>query len=199
MKSLRACVAALAIATLGVLASPAAPAQAYPSPGIECYTIIDSNGNPQIHCIAVGALQEIDWCKGCPWAISFKDDIVFPETFDIDVIQGVENLSLAAAAADPRVAARFHDAAIADFASAARGLGKQTASPGPVGVYDTAHRKFVADNQSWLAAAGQDLADGLALLQKSFGSRDSAALVKAATAEFDEAFKEISGKQVIGG
>ena len=41
--------------------------------------------------------------------------------------------------------------------------------------------------------------DGLTLLERSFGSSDAAALVKQATAEFDEAFKEIDQKVAIGG
>lgn len=196
MKSLRACIAALAIATLGVLASPAAPAQA--SPFLECYTVVDDNGVIQIECFPTGALQEIDWCKGCPWLVDFRDDLVLPETFEVDVLAGIKGLALAANATDPREADRLHAGAIDKFTSAARALGSEQVSPGVVGYYDVNRRAVVESQQEWLAAADQDIADGIALLQRSFGSRDGAALAAAAGAEFDEAFKEISGKKAIG-
>ena len=72
-------------------------------------------------------------------------------------------------------------------------------SAGFVGYLDLATGKDVATQTAWLAAADQDLADGMNLLQRSFGSSDSAALVRQATAQFDEAFKEIDQKVAIEG
>src|SRR5688572_6837853 len=98
MKSIRACLAALAIATMGVLASPAAPAQA--GPWVDCLTIVNDEGITIVHCIPVGALQEIDWCKGCPWGLTFKrDDLIIPESVEIDILDGIKGLALAADAA----------------------------------------------------------------------------------------------------
>ncbi|MGW1062117.1 hypothetical protein [Micromonospora rubida] len=54
----------------------------------------------------------------------------------------------------------------------------------------------VESPQGWLAAADQDIADGIGLMQRSFASRDGAALAAAAVAKFDEAFRE--GTAAIG-
>jgi hypothetical protein len=197
MKKVRLALAALLVAGLALVAAPAAPASASPV-GIECYTIYDQFGFKHRHCIVIGAWEEIDWCKGCPWIIDVREQIVLPE-FDDQVLTAVDLLSQAAYAGDPRTAAALHDQAIAQFTSAARSLRGTPVTAGFVGYLDLATGKDVATQTAWLAAASQDLADGMTLLERSFGSSDPAALVRLATAQFDEAFQEIDQKVAIDG
>lgn len=196
MKKVRLALAALVVAGLALVAAPAAPASA--SPQLECYTIVDKWGQEHTRCIVVGAWEEIRYCKGCPWIIDIREQIVLPE-FDDQILGAVDLLSQAAYAGDPRTAAALHDQAIAQFTNAARTLKGTPVTAGFVGYLDLATGKDVATQTAWLAAANQDLADGVALLERSFGSSDPAALVRQATAQFDEAFQEIDQKTAIGG
>ena len=196
MKKLRLALAALVAAGTALVAAPAAPASA--SPTLECYTIVDDAGQVHIHCFAVGALEEIRYCKTCPWIVDIREQIVLPE-FDDQILAAVDLLSQAAYAGDPRTAAALHDKAIAQFTSAAWTLKGTPVTAGFVGYLDLQTGKDVATRTAWLAAASQDLADGVTLLERSFGSSDSAALVRQATAQFDEAFQEIDQKVAIGG
>ena len=196
MRKLRLALAALVMAGIALVAAPAVPASA--SPQLECYTVIDNWGYKHWHCIVVGAWEEYDWCKGCPWIIDIREQIVLPE-FDDQILDAVDLLSQAASAGDPRTAAALHDEAIAQFTSAAKSLRGTPVTAGFVGVFDVAAGKDVATRTAWLAAASQDLADGITLLERSFGSSDSAALVRLATAQFDEAFQELDQKQAVGG
>jgi hypothetical protein len=196
MKKVRLALAALLVAGMALVAAPAAPASA--SPHLECYTIYDKWGLKHFHCVVVGAWEEIDWCKGCPWIIDIREQIVLPE-FDEQILNAVDLLSQAAYAGDPRTAAALHDQAIAQFTSAAQSLKGTPVTAGFVGYLDVNTGKDVATRTDWLAAASQDLADGMTLLERSFGSSDPAALVRQATAQFDEAFQEIDQKVAIGG
>ncbi|WP_027346905.1 hypothetical protein [Hamadaea tsunoensis] len=196
MKKLRLALAALVVAGAALAVAPASPAAA--SPSIECYTIVDDYGQVHYHCYVVGALEEICFCKTCPWIVDIREQIVLPE-FDEQILTAVDLLSQAAYAADPRTGAALHDRAVAQFTAAAQSLKGTPVTAGFVGYHDITTGKDVATRTAWLAAASQDLADGVTLLEKSFGSGDSAALVRAATAQFDEAFQEINQKAAIGG
>jgi hypothetical protein len=196
MKKLRLALAALAVAGMSLVAVPAAPASA--SPTLECYTIVDDWGQVHVICYAVGALEEIRFCKTCPWIVDIREQIVLPE-FDDQILGAVDLLSQAAYAGDPRSGAALHDRAIAEFTSAARSLKGTPVTAGFVGYHDVTTGRDVATQTEWLAAASEDLADGVTLLERSFGSRDAAALVRQATAQFDEAFQEIDQKTAIGG
>lgn len=196
MRKLRLALAMLMAAGMAFVVAPAAPAAA--SPTLECYTVVDENGQLQFHCFPVGALEEIRFCKHCPWIIDIREQIVLPE-FDEQILTAVDLLSQAAYAGDPRTSAALHDRAIAQFTTAARALRGTPVSAGFVGYFDVDARRDVATQTVWLAAAVQDIADGLTLLERSFGSSDAAALVTQATAKFDEAYKEIDQKVAIGG
>ncbi|MGC4773495.1 hypothetical protein ACLQ25_31590 [Micromonospora sp. DT44] len=100
--------------------------------------------------------------------------------------------------ADSRTAVTLRRQSMALFQTAARSLGSSTARVGVVGYYDPDTRTKVASYRAWQAAADQDLADGLSLLQRAADDPSPNPWIALAAAEFDEAYAELASKRTIG-
>lgn len=197
MKRSQGILAGLAlVATL--LVAPA-PAQA----GLpqEKYAIMNASGNGLLGWFWVDELQGIIGCAKCVWMIDLgKSAQLTPDNeklFQSALATGLGKLS-DARVADARTAAVLRRQATDSFQTAARALGTARARVGTVGHYNTETHVKTPSAQAWLAAAEQDLADGLTLLQVAAAEPDPVPWVTAAMAQFDEAFKEIAGKQAVG-
>jgi hypothetical protein len=193
-------VATLLVALLGGLAI-AAPAQAGP-PQREGYLAITAYGDKFPGWFWIDEMEGIIGCPQClHWFDFYKSQELRVEqeaVFTGGVIAGLDLLGQARAATNPRLQEALRAEALGQFSAAARELGSTTLRAGPVGYYDPDRDATVATGSSWLAAANQDVVDGITLLQRSFEGPTPDPWIVAAVAQFDEAFEEIATKQAIG-
>jgi hypothetical protein len=192
-------VAAVAALLGGVLAPGAAQAD---PPGSEGYAFVDKTGFGSFDYVDINGVPVLI-CPKCYWWLDITHGKVLPQDlearFKAAVLAGVQNLGRAHTARDPRQAQRYADAALANFSTAAGILGEDAPALGQVGYFDAERGVTVPRAEEWLAAAGQDLVDGLGLLQQVAGDPSPDPwIVGAATAQFEEAYQELSGKKAIG-
>ncbi|WP_155372815.1 hypothetical protein [Catellatospora vulcania] len=184
------------VATLFVAPSPAQAGLPQ-----EKYATMNASGLGLLGWFWVDQIQGIIGCAKCVWMIDLgKSAQLTPDNeklFQSALATGLSKLS-DARVADPRTAEVLRRQATDSFQTAARALGTARARVGTVGHFNTETRVKTPSPQPWLAAADQDLVDGLTLLQAAAGEPVPVPWVTAAMAQFDEAFKEISTKQVIG-
>jgi hypothetical protein len=192
-------VATVAAVTLGGLAV-AAPAQAEPK--AEEYVMVASGGDVLRQWFWIDQLEGIIGCIKCRHWFDVKAQVEQPGLEAVikgDLMAGLGHLSAATVAGDDRTRARLRAEALARFAHAARALGGSTLSPGPVGYYDPDKGVTVVTGTAWLAAADQDLVDGVTLLQRVAGDPSPDPWKQAAMEQFDQALAQISAKKVIAG
>jgi hypothetical protein len=191
--------AALVAAVLGGLAT-ASPAQA--APKLEGYMAVSPYGDKFPGWFWIDEMEGIIGCPKClHWFDFNKSEVLHPEQeagLNGGIVAGLGTLSQAHVATDPRTRARLRAEALAQFTAATRALGRAGLRPGPVGYYDPAKDATVETGAAWLAAADEDIADGIGLLQRALAEPDPTPWVEAAAAQFDEAFQEISTKKAIG-
>jgi hypothetical protein len=198
MKRSLSFIAALAAAlTLGV---GQAPAQA--DVRLEKYYAVSQYGDSLEGWFWI---DEIDGIIGCPRCGHLIDlgksrqlDPSLEKTFQHNLMAGLNLMSNAHATADPVAANKLRQEALNAFTVSARVLGTASVRPGVVGYYDPDKRLVVRTNDAWLAAADQDLADGIMLLKRALVEPVPVPWRERALAEFTEAFNEIAKKRAIG-
>jgi len=198
MRRIGAVLATLLVAVLGGVI--ATPAQAGP-PQREGYLAITAYGDKFPGWFWIDEMEGIIGCPKCLHWFDFhksQELRVEQEAAVIGgVIAGLDLLGQARAATSPRIRAALRADALGQFISAAHELGGASLRAGPVGYYDPDRDATVETGSLWLAAADQDLVDGITLLQHSFEGPTPDPWIAAAVAQFDEAFEEIATKQAI--
>lgn len=201
MKRIAIVLAALVATALGGLAA-ATPAQADP-PRLEGYVAITPYGDKLQVWYWIDQMEGIIGCPKCLHWFDFKksEELHVEQEIALNggITAGLGALSEAHVATDPRTRDRLRAEALAHFTAASRALGRASLSAGPVGYYDPAKDATVETGSEWLAAADQDVVDGIALLQEALARPGQVPWLEAAVAQFDEAFQEISTKKAIGG
>ncbi len=205
----------LAGAGLAGGAAPAAPASGPVGVNggstIICYPVIVNGVIVRIICRPVRVLVEFK--PPCPplcgptfgWR---HDPRVLPEStenlINEMIVAGLAGLGDAAAAADPYTRTRLRDQALGVFMSAARYSRYTRLSPQQVGLASTSDNSLDPRPEpwhSWVGAAGEDIAQGMAYLKLAILAPPSAGnpYQRLAAAEFDEAYTEFSQQRVIAG
>jgi hypothetical protein len=202
---------ALALAGVFGLISFVGPAQEASASvfGRFCWVAGYIHGIPIVKCVDIPIVVLWDdwWGPGCPicgLSIDFSlDPVVNPDvlgTINDRIGHGLATLGNAAIAQDPGLRAKLRSQALDDFTAAARFTGKATLGVKSVGVANPEKNTYEPQPIPWLAAGGLDVADGVALLQRSFTDSDNAAKLRdAAVAQFDEAYGELATTQEIKG
>jgi hypothetical protein len=118
-------------------------------------------------------------------------------TLKTEIMNGLGSLSDASVATDARTKAALRSTAMGHFTTATHMLtGGMVLGAGPIGYYDPGTKAMVATSTAWLAAADQDIVNGITDLQYSIAGPDPVPWLPAAVAAFDRAFTELSTKQV---
>jgi hypothetical protein len=150
-------------------------------------------------------------CPPCGQAFLWREDpLVLPETIQNSISQGIvaglSMLGQAAAATSQQSRDGFRAEAMRIFTNVARSSLGTRLSLQQVGLANPVNNTFDPTPQpwhSWLSAAGQNIADGMAMLQlylqSPVGLPAPAALLAMATAQFDDAYTGISEQVVITG
>jgi hypothetical protein len=168
-----------------------------------------SSGHLEVHCVDIEVVwpwdEYID-CWMCGLSLEWEHDPVIRVELEAvvgeQVVKGVGKLGQAEFTRDAALRSRLRAEAMDAFTAAARYSGESTMSVEAIGTADPAKNTFRADPQPepWSVAAGVDIADGVALLQRSFEDPANAARLRSlAAAQFDEAYDELSQQRVIGG
>lgn len=158
-------------------------------------------------CWPIPVLIDWDWkwkCPQCGLAINWREQLGDPDPLsriNETINEGLLDLGHAAFAQDPAEQIKLREAALESFTTAAHTLGRTSLNVGEVGVVNEEKNTFEARQIDFLSAAGQDVADGVTLLQKSFGSSgdDAAKLREAAAGQFDLAYKALATGTVVKG
>jgi hypothetical protein len=199
-------IVAFTVALLAAFALPA-PAQAAQF-GSLCYWKLDGDRIPKLYCVDIQVAlpwEKFTKCWMCGLAIRWKHDKELPMATEVQVGQHIaEGLQKLGAAAHAGDSARLRSTAIESFTAAARLSRTERLFALQTGVADPAKNTFNPQPDPpgipWLKAGAIDVADGVALLQRSFADPANAAhYQKAAMAEFDAAYKELSDQVVIPG
>ncbi len=176
-----------------------APAQAVPR--LEKYYVISQVGDKLQKWFWIDQIDGIIGCERCFWEIDLGTSVSLPaavdKAFHEQLTAGLAKMSDAHIQRDPAAAAKLQQEAMSAFSSAARSLGSASVRPGVVGYYDELKQTTVPAHRAWLAAADQDLSDGLTLLQRSFAEPDPHPWRAAALREFTKAYAEIAAKRAL--
>jgi len=179
---LAAATLALGVAAVAVVAAPpAAHAALYT---VECFPIYDQHGHV-IDVICVKVPLAVDRRICCDYWIDFEDGLVDPadqRRYLTDLVSGLDLLIRGQ-----------RDAAGLAFLSSARGLGASTVRFDDCGLVGGGGTQPIP----WLAAAGVNLADGLALMQRVAGDPSPDPWFRAAMVEFDKALAGLRQQEVI--
>jgi hypothetical protein len=151
-----------------------------------------------------------DPCRPCGPVFLWRDDPVLPESIENGISQGIVSglttLGQAAAATSQPSRDGFRAEAMRIFTNVARSSLGSRLSLQQVGLANPANNTFDPTPQqwhSWFGAAGQNVADGMALLKQYLQSPASVpapvALLAMATTQFDEAYTGLSQQVVIDG
>jgi hypothetical protein len=200
MKRLRLLTVAAATAVagmLGALVAPISPAQA--APYQEGYAFVDRSGVGQTGYVYIDG-TEIVICPQCYRWIGVVADLPPESVYQINkgLLTGLQGLGKAASTKDPVLSQRYRDEALQAFIAAASGASRGTLRPGQVGYYDAARGVTVPQDLNWLAAAAQDLVDGVTVLQESPTLPLPPPRAALAMAQFDEAYGELVAHRPIG-
>jgi hypothetical protein len=196
MRRIRLLVAVAATVVAGLLVS-AAPASAAPVPS--GYAFMNRSGIGQIGYVDIDGVPVVI-CPQCYQWIDIELDQPADTVmrFNEALLTGVQDLGRAGAQKDPRRRQSYRDAALQAFGAAASAAGRAPLKVGAVGYYDAARGVPVPQDLPWLAAAAQDLAGGVTVLEESPTLPLPPPRAETAMAFFDEAFAELATQQPIG-
>ncbi|TCO62722.1 hypothetical protein [Actinocrispum wychmicini] len=161
----------------------------------------------ELHCrveLVYLPYEERGGCLPCGLKVNYREDpAVDPDTLgriDQSVVAGLVGLGDAEFSQDPARRGKLRDAALTSFTDAAQAAGQSTLRLDSVGIANPERNTYEPRDIAPLAASGGDVADGIALLQRSFADPKNAAQLRAAAvAQFDEAYQELSRHVVIQG
>jgi len=203
----RAAFGLVGVLTMSVVAAfgPVQQASAAPYTSKLCW-LDTSSGQLKIYCVDIEVVWPWDKyfeCWMCGLAFDWQHDPVIREELEAVVgqqtVQGIAKLGQAQFTKDAAVRSRLRTEAMNAFTAAARYSGQSTMSMQATGAANPERNTFEPDPHPWSVAAGADIADGVALLQRSFADPTNAARLRSlATAQFDEAYAELSQQQAIG-
>ncbi len=205
-RSALALVGALTLAVVSGMGPTTREASAAPYTSLLCY-VFEEDGQLKVYCQDI----EVEWpwdkifdCWMCGLALDWTHDPVIRDELEGLVgkhtINGLTALGSAAFAGSPAERARFRSEAMEQFGVAARHAGESTMRFSASGLGDAENNRFDPSPDPWAQAAGIDVADGIALLQRAARDPGNAARLRAqAAAQFDEAYIELSQHRVIGG
>ncbi|MEG3636017.1 hypothetical protein [Micromonospora palythoicola] len=201
MSPVRRALLAMALAVITTLLVPATPASAGGRPVTICFKVGEFGGRPIFDChtillpefkpTPIGPVE----CLSCPPVFDLWDRVDPAKRFEyLDRLgRGLSFLGESAQAVDPVKAEQLRDLATESFWSAAKLLSGSEVKLGQVGWADLKNEKFHGDPdpQPMLVASGENLAAGLALMQKALGDPDPEPNIEAALAHFDQAYKDL--------
>ena len=201
MRRLTRLLAAAATLVVGLLVITPTAAQAKPVP--ERYAVVDRSGMGQYGYVDIDGVVLVI-CARCYLALGVvvvdqPDPVV--KQINAAIFVGLQDLGAAATSTLPAVQARYRAAALNSFASAASLAGRGGVRAGQVGIFDSGRGVVVPEALPWLAAATQDIVDGIGVLVESptLPLPPPRAVADAAMAQFDEAYQEMAAKAAIGG
>jgi hypothetical protein len=200
MQRLRLLTVAAATVVAGVLGTVVVPSSAaHAAPHLEGYAFVDRSGVAQAGYAYIDG-AEIVICPQCYLWIGVVADLPPESVNQIDkaLLAGVQGLGRAASTRDAVLRQRYRDEALQAFVSAAGAAGRITLRPGEVGYYDAARGVTVPQDLKWLAAAAQDLVDGVTVLEESPTLPLPPPRAALAMAQFVEAYAELTARQPIG-
>lgn len=202
-----------AFALIGMLAlsvvaaiGPATEASAAPYMSKLCW--LDwSNGQLKVYCVDIEVVWPWDKyteCWMCGLSFDWQHDPVIREDLEAavgqQVVNGIDKLGAAEFTRDVTLRAQLRAEAMSAFTAAARYGGGSAMSMQSTGVANMERNTYEPDPHPWTLAAGADIVDGVALLQRSFEDPVNAGRLRAlAAAQFDEAYTELSQQRVIEG
>ncbi|HEY0638207.1 MAG TPA: hypothetical protein VGD67_11225 [Pseudonocardiaceae bacterium] len=209
-RSATALVGALALAVVAVTGPSAPEASAASAASYKsklCWTVME-DGRLKVYCVDI----QVQWpwdkifeCWMCGVGLDWTHDPVLPESVEglvgQHVVNGLATLGDARYAPDPATRDRLRAAAMEQFSVATRYAGGTGMRFLAAGEANPEKNTFVRMSLPWMQAAGVDAADGITLLQRAAATadpREAARLRALATAEFDEAYAELSEQRVIG-
>jgi hypothetical protein len=196
---------ALALAVVSGMGPSAQEASAAPYQSKLCWTVME-DGRLKVYCVDI----QVKWpwekyfeCWMCGLGIDWLHDPVIREDFEglvgRHVTQGLATLGLAEFEADARKRDALRGQAMAQFDAATRYAGESRMRLGATYEADPERHTVDPSPDPWAEAAGIDVADGITLLQAAIADpRDAARLRALATAQFDEAYQELSLQKAIG-
>lgn len=208
-------IGALVIGLTPAVAVPATAAATDFGSGLFCYYFTQDGRIVRYLCRPLPILQ-VQWppwppdpCR-CGPVFLWRDDPVLPESIENGISQGIVSglttLGQAAAATSQPSRDGYRAEAMRIFTTVARSSLGSRLTLQQVGLANPANNTFDPTPQqwhSWFGAAGQNVADGMALLKQYLQSPPSApapaALLAMATAQFDEAYIGLSQQVVIDG
>nr|MDT0663368.1 hypothetical protein [Micromonospora sp. DSM 115978] len=192
---------AMALVVTATLLVPAAPANAGGRPVTICFQVGTVGGRPIFDChtillpefkpVPIGPIE----CLSCPPVYDLWDRVDPLKRFEYlnRLGQGLTLLGESAQAVDPAKAKHLRELATENFLSSAALLDGSEVKLGQVGWADLKNGKFHGDPdpQPMLVASGENVAAGLALMQKALGDPDPQPNIEAAMTRFDSAYKEL--------
>lgn len=210
-------IGALVMGLTPAVVAPTTAAATNFSSGLFCYYFTQDGRIIRYLCRPLPILQ-VQWppipppegCPPCGPVFIWRDDAVLPESIENGISQGIVSgltmLGQAAAATSQPSRDGYRAEAMRTFTNVARSSLRSQLSLQQVGLANLANNTFdptARQWHSWFSAAGQNVADGMALLKQYLQSPPSvpapAALLAMATAQFDEAYTGLSLQVVIEG
>jgi hypothetical protein len=198
MRRIRRLLVVAATAAVGLLLITPTAAQAQPVP--ERYAVVDRGGIGQYGQVDIDGVV-LTICAKCYWYYQFIVDQPDPQIvnqIDQSIFYGLQDLGFAASSSLPAVQSRYRTAALNAFARAASLAGRGGLRVGQVGIVDAGRGVLNPEPSPWLAAAAQDIADGIGVLVESPTLPLPPPRAALAMAQFDEAYAEMSAKAPIG-
>jgi hypothetical protein len=159
-----------------------------------------------VHCVDIEIVMPWDKyleCWMCGFSFLHRYDPVIRAEVDASigeqVTKGLSKLGEAQLTQDEAVRARLRTEALDAFTASARHGTGSTMKLRSAGIANPEKNTFVPSTYPWLIAAGEDVADGVTLLQRSFSDPANAARLQSlAVAQFDEAYQELSEQVATG-
>lgn len=205
-------IGALVLGLTPAVAVPTTAAATDFSSGLFCYYFTRDGMIVRYLCrpLPILQVQWPHWPPDCGPVFIWREDPVLPESIENGISQGIVSglttLGQAAAATSQPTRDGFRAEAMRIFTTVARSSLGSRLSLQQVGLANPANNTFDPTPQqwhSWFGAAGQNVADGMALLKQYLQSPASvpapAALLAMATTQFDEAYTGLSQQVVIDG
>ncbi|HYQ61996.1 hypothetical protein [Actinophytocola sp.] len=201
---------------IGLTQAVAAPtgATADPVRSPFCYEVTQNGLIVRVLCPPL-LVRRMFWpgqdCPPCGPAILWREDpLVLPESVENSINQGIVSglsvLGQAAAATSQPSRDAFRAEAMRMFTNVARSSLGTRLSVQQVGLADPVHNTFDPTPRawnSWVGAAGRNVADGIAMLQlylqNPAGAPAPGVLLAMAAARFDDAYTGLSEQVVIAG
>ena len=205
---------------IGVTPAVATPASAGPvgfGHGLFCYDITQDGRIVRYLCRPLKIELQLRWppippdgCLSCGPVFLWREDPVLPDSIENSVRQGIVSgltvLGEAAASTSQPTRDSLRAEAMRIFTTVARSSLGSRLTLQQVGLANPANNTVdltARQWHSWFAAAGQNVADGMALLKQYLQSSPAlpppAGLLAMATARFDEAYLGLSQQVVIEG